>query len=690
VNDYSSKIAVVANGAMRVLATSARSLGLPLENVAGAWLGACAVLVVYAATMSRDLSAFDSPELAMVAVQVGLGHPIGQPLHTLLGWLFSHLPGIAPLLGLNFLSALFGALAVIPAVSIGEGLLRTASVTSAEGSPRSSSAVLCAAVALCGLHAALWEPATRIEVYPTATFFALWCAARIGEAWQNDNAPGRDFFLAGFALGLSACANALIATTGAAAIVLRWAALRKRHALPLRAIAALLCGGLVGLAPFGYVFAVAHRKDVFVWGAPTDLDAVLFYFQGLDFRGRDYQPIAVARRIGEWLLWSIQNMSFPLFALGIGSHFLLAREKRLGRSFALWVFVFTLAQIITNRLWRVNNPDYLGYMSTPLWLSAAGISALVAEGWRSGRRALVAAAFAALIALVASAPPDWRTRSRHLDHVTRLLAQGALDEAPAKGILLVASDHWVFPLLYLQMVEKERPDVTVVAYGLANSSWYWELMYRRHPDLVSIPLRAPGGRSARIARFLAANRARPVYVENIYLAQKVGRTVCPGGWLLKSGDQCQVTTEPDLRPLAALHNALNTLGSGSPATDEIIAAESFARGESLLRLGFFREAFEAFIAGAPRVVHPARAQQRAFSVALPTLLKAYPIPRWRKSALLGDPGRNLYMAAVITRFTGDLRGALVYLIAASSAGLPEAKSELAAIRGRRSNKRLPP
>jgi hypothetical protein len=58
-----------------------RFLAHPRETAA-----ACAALgLYYALSMSRDMGFYDSPELALVAVQGGVGHPIGQPLHTLLG-----------------------------------------------------------------------------------------------------------------------------------------------------------------------------------------------------------------------------------------------------------------------------------------------------------------------------------------------------------------------------------------------------------------------------------------------------------------------------------------------------------------------------------------------------------------------------------------------------------------------------
>src|SRR4051812_26676681 len=61
---------------------------------------ACAALATYeCATMSRNLSLYDSGELALAAAQLGLGHPPGQPLHTLLGYLAARIAP-TPLLGI--------------------------------------------------------------------------------------------------------------------------------------------------------------------------------------------------------------------------------------------------------------------------------------------------------------------------------------------------------------------------------------------------------------------------------------------------------------------------------------------------------------------------------------------------------------------------------------------------------------
>src|SRR4030067_3268622 len=66
-------------------------------------------LVVYSLTLSPAVSFIDSGELAVVCYTLGISHPTGYPLYTLLGKIFSGLPVGTVIVRLNFLSALFAS-----------------------------------------------------------------------------------------------------------------------------------------------------------------------------------------------------------------------------------------------------------------------------------------------------------------------------------------------------------------------------------------------------------------------------------------------------------------------------------------------------------------------------------------------------------------------------------------------------
>jgi hypothetical protein len=68
-----------------------------------------AVLSIYGATLLPGVSSFDPAEMQTVPAVLGIAHPTGYPLWTLLGYLWTRLPVASPALLMNLLSAAFFA-----------------------------------------------------------------------------------------------------------------------------------------------------------------------------------------------------------------------------------------------------------------------------------------------------------------------------------------------------------------------------------------------------------------------------------------------------------------------------------------------------------------------------------------------------------------------------------------------------
>ncbi len=570
-----------------------RTFGLPLRARREAWGATLGVLAVYVATMSRDLAFYDSAELAMVAVQGGLGHPIGQPLHTLLGWLLtSALPGSGMVLWvLNLLSAVPTALMVLPLVSLAERL--------APAAPRWIAPVVVGALLL---HPVFWENGSRVEVYALAGLLAVWAAARMADALER----GRGWLGAGLALGLCAATNpytAIIAALSAGPALL-WALLRRRWTLVGVALAVL--GGLTGLLVYVYVPLVAGRDGVFVWGQPIDAEALRFYFSGADFgHNRGATGGMVLGHAWWWVRVATAEGLVPVALVGAAAQLALGRTLGIGRAYGLIGLTLTVLLLASNAIFHPAIPDYAGYLAPPVGVLVAGVAGLVAHmASRGGRSAVLAGALAAVTVAAAwiAAPPVW-ARTRHDDRLARALAEGVLDTAPPDAVVVVDSDHWVWPLFYLQAVEGRRPDVVVLAFGLADSSWYWGWLYRLHGDLEPFALRGPGGRLDRVRRFLAANVGRPPLYENLGLGGLLGRPGCMGPWLLADARACPVgDAERDAE--AVLSPLTETLASGSPASDAVLARVTVDRAMSAWHLGQARLALAALRAGIPDALEP--------------------------------------------------------------------------------------
>ena len=635
-----------------------RLLGLPVQSRRATAAAAIALFAFYVLTMCRGLSMYDSPELALVAEQLGLGHPFGQPLHTILGGLLTRLPGVDPLVALNAFSALAGALTVIPATSFAQTLVRPGS-----DCPAGDVRFVAPTIALIGMHPALWEPSTRIEVYPLAVFLALWAAARFASAVLDGEQRSSAYLATGLGLGLAASANVVCACGVAFAMTPRLLMGIVRGEIPRRALGLVTAGGLTGLVTYGYVLVVAGRKDVVVWGAPTDAASLKHYFTAADFSYKGVSSWAQWwTHVGELFLWSLHNGLFAILLVGFSGYALYARKRGLGRFFANATLIFFVAFIARNGVFAPDVLDYAGYLALPTWIAASGVGLFLAY-LAEHKASFAAAALAAVVLLVMVAPPAPYERTRHSDVFTWHIAQEALRAAPLDAIVIVENDHWIGPMWYLQEQREVRPDVTLLAYGLSASRWFWELLYRRHPNLEPFELRGPGGRKGRVRRFLQANSTHPVQIERIALAHRLGLPTCPSEWLLDVRAACSDTArEPSLARYA--NAALAELKHGSPGTDGLIASVTLDRGHDLYSQGFPRVAIATLLAGVPRIDQIEDLDLSSVPRRIQPAMR--PAPAYEPPVALGHPARNLHYASTIANATGARRLA-IYFAALSEA-----------------------
>lgn len=644
------------------------TLWLPLRKPRLAWGAASLTTALYVLGMARDLSFYDSAELALTAVQLGLAHPPGQPLYMLLGHVFAHLAPGDPLLGLNFLSALSGGLTILPALSLAERMVE-AELEGERGW------VLPAALVLGSQHAALWEQATRVEVYALAVLFALWCLARGAHLLDVGGRARLPWLGLGLGLGLCAAVNPVLAAfaslCGLPGTVVALKAGRVRAIQPGFA----LLGSALGLVCYAYVPLVASRTDVLVWGAPTSGAALVDYLSARDFRSNLHVPIGtwLAQVVG-WLAFSLEFTLLPLWGVGLVAH-ALTPPRGLTRGLAPLSCALAVAYLARYVHFVPQVPDYVSYASMASWLCMVGFASLVAWLWARSTRFAALALIAVLLASVLSAPPSVLSRTRARERTARAIASALLASAPPRALIVAGADHWVAPLWYLQQVERQRPDVVVLATGLLSSSWYFEHLFRNHPTLARAPLRGSGGQLGRLARVLASNAGRPVLFEDPDLARALGLTICVHRFFAAARTTCSDAVGERIRAAALWERLQSDVGEGEPTALGVLAEVSYRRGQLLATFGYLQAALRTLLV--PLGKPPTELGIEALTSSTPQRLVE---PAWQRPAPLGDPARNLFAAASLAFSVGLPRQALVWMLAARERGLPEAEAWLTARR----------
>jgi hypothetical protein len=440
-------------------------------RTAAALAPALAFAGLYARTLNGDVQPADSGEFQVAAAMLGIPHPPGYPLFTLLGWLLAQIPLGSTYARISFLSviAAAGALALV-------SLTAQALTAHALQHWGSSARLRRALAALAGLVAStalatsttFWAQATTTNI---RSLTALFAALMLYTATQGMLA-GRAADLAGFALalGLGVGHHLSLAVIGvilgSAALLAAW---RRDRAGLLRGLgrAALIFAGTQAIWLYLPVRDAAGAR--FAPGNLTTLEGLLFHILAQGFAGDMLafaEPALLADRSS--LLSTLLTFQFsaPLLALmGIAMLSLLVAQPGIAQ---VWLFAWGGHLFITLTYRAPQTVEY----AMPCWVilsamlgAGLGCAAALFGRWLRWTPARVFMSSLPLLAALAVAGRDgvqrWPSYAALAEgRATRAEAEGALRAAPANGVIL-AGWHQATPMWALQDIEGLRRDVTV-------------------------------------------------------------------------------------------------------------------------------------------------------------------------------------------------------------------------------------
>lgn len=170
-----------------------------VERLVGLFVFAVA-MAVYIRTLCPTVGYGDTGELAAVSYTLGISHPTGYPLFTLLGYLWSHLPIPGTVIyKLNLLAALYTAGSALYVYKSALLIAKTKVETSS-----APSIVACGAGALAYAFArTIWDQAVIYEVYSLQLLLVSALLYSCIKAICKPESAARSFSLAAVALGLS-------------------------------------------------------------------------------------------------------------------------------------------------------------------------------------------------------------------------------------------------------------------------------------------------------------------------------------------------------------------------------------------------------------------------------------------------------------------------------------------------------
>jgi len=464
---------------------------------------------LYFITAARDIVVGDGAEFITVAAVLGVPHPPGYPLFTMLGHIFSLLP-LGPIpFRVNLMSVVCDSLAV------GIVYLSALRLTSSRLAAMTVGLVLM-------VNPIFWTWSLSAEVFPLNNLLTALLILLL-VTWHQKPESGGILVASFFVAGAGLTNQQTIILLAPAFVFILWqgrSILRKRPRLVAIAAAAFI----IGLLPYFYIPWASSRHPAYNWGNISSLHDFIsfitrrFYGSGRLVATIEYLGGSPIDRI--WALCRSFGLVVGVFALlGVAEAYRRARWYcwfsliAFGCTGPLFAWISNLNLKTTPAALFVLERFFLMPLVVVVPLVGFGVlmvSSLIRRYASSlPVPPLWPVAGVCLVASGASVIANYQDIDQSRNFIVRRFCEDIFRTAEPGTIFLTAGDAIVFPMTYLQTVEGLGSQITLINLSLFSQPWYVDQLRQRYPDVV-FPFNSYDGRANNLKLLADANPGRRI------------------------------------------------------------------------------------------------------------------------------------------------------------------------------------
>jgi Protein of unknown function (DUF2723) len=409
-------------------------------------------VIVYIRTLLPGVGFGDWADAQLNPYRLGVMHPTGYPLYTLIGKAFTLIPVDSVAWRMNLLSAVAAAAAVGVAVLIMVRLGVRPVIAAGAG----------LALAFTGT---LWQEATFAEMN---SLHLLLVALLLHRAlvWRADRRD-RDLLIGALLAGLCVSNHGLAITVVPIVAAFVVVDARRELAATPWLLARTGAAFVVGLLPYLYLPLRALAGPADVYGTFLTWDGFFAHVSGQQFRGAMHflteESVTAAVGAMPQIVDQVVSLSNVLFVgAGLAGVVLLLLRDR-------WFGLLVVALGVVNVYFYANYMgDLTHYLLTTWLILAIGLGYAAELGvrllaGRLGTPAGAALAYAVVVLSVAMAVVNWPTHDQSANHDGERFTAEVFAALPENAVLVTYWDA-LTPLSYEHCVEGVSPNVSLRAY----------------------------------------------------------------------------------------------------------------------------------------------------------------------------------------------------------------------------------
>jgi len=485
------------------------------------------VFIVYVFTLAPGVVEIDSGELASVQSTLGIAHPTGYPLFTMIGHLLLKIPlPFSIIYRTNLFAALWCALGIwiiIKSITLflnnmnfaGETKLKPKQKKNAiqiitAANENSKEHILLSAICaglILAFSKTFWDQSNSVEVYSLQIFLIGLIIFVTLKTYFSAINKLTDWCLFGLvlALGFSNHMTTLLLLPLPAILFFQ------KEKFSLTAVKKIFFSLAVFIPVmmiiYSYLPIRASQNPVMNWGNPVNIDNFLRHVSGKQYHVWLFASMEAAKKhLGDYLAgFPSESGYIGMMAGFIGIFFSFKNNKKLFSALTL-TFLFSVLYSINYDIADLASYFVTSYIIFSFFI-AFGLIKLISFLRDKFKKEIPVTAVIIVFSFLPLAL-NYADADDSDIHIFDDYTRSILNKADKNSILFSYQwDYFTAATYYFQNVENYRKDVIVIDKELLRRSWYYNQLKRNHPDLF-------GNMETEVSNFLTA--VRPFELDEQY------------------------------------------------------------------------------------------------------------------------------------------------------------------------------
>ena len=448
---------------------------------------AALVFIIYISTLAPTIIHLDAGELTTVQATLGIAHPTGYPLFTMIGFLVSKIFFFAnTIIILNLLAALYCAAAVLVFCKLiklvldnEQFLIPLSKKTKAIGeiTPFQKSIIASVIGLSIGLSKTFWFQSTSVEVYSLHLFLISLILYVSLKAFYLSNVKYWYLLAVLLALSFSNHMTTILLLPGIAFLFFKQNGFKKESFILILKMLAIFFPVLIVI--YLYLPLRAMQDPLLNWGNPIDLERFLRHVSGKQYQVWIFSSVEAAKK---QLVYFINSLPTELgYAALITSLIGIPLTIKRVKNFSLFLtinFIVAVFYSINYDIADIDSYFLLAFIS----LTLLSLGSMVLFTQKIPQK-FIAVLFLIPLAMMAVnySEVDQSEKYAFEDYTKSILENTAQD-----GIVFsYLWDYFVSPSYYYQYVDEFRKDVAVIDKELLRRSWYFNQLSTNMPGITN-------------------------------------------------------------------------------------------------------------------------------------------------------------------------------------------------------------